>query len=260
MKQYLTIFLSSLLAVQAQTANAADVKVAVPVLSGHFDATGDGRSAAALRATFRQCKLKPQFVPTRWGQHWQAYEQDKSFDAVAVVWDSASLHGFTSDAFIHQQNGVAMLADSKFKVRTISDLKGMKVLGFGGATEMFPSLATVLPDLKSYWEAPSGFSTTQALVNGDVDAFITDGLIFAIDYMVRVKTTGATYGDTNWPKVKFVGLFPANGDYVTFRSKDLRDRFNTCLAAAQESGAISMATHDYVLPYKDIVGDQIPPY
>ncbi|WP_262690142.1 hypothetical protein [Kordiimonas aestuarii] len=123
---------------------------------------------------------------------------------------------------------------------------------------MFPSLAEAIPTLGSYWEAPSGFATTQALVNGDADAFITDGLIFAIDYMGRVDKTGATYGDDAWPRMKFTALFPTNGDKMHFRDEDERDEFNACLDRAQASGAIAKATKPYVDPYREIVDDQVP--
>ena len=123
---------------------------------------------------------------------------------------------------------------------------------------MFPSLAKAVPTLGSYWEAPPGFATTKALVKGDADAFVTDGLIFAIDYMARIKATGGTYGDEVWPEMKFTALFPENGDKMHFRDKDARDEFNACLARAQKSGAIMKATKPYVDPYREIVGDQVP--
>ncbi|MCJ9430125.1 hypothetical protein [Kordiimonas marina] len=237
---------------------AKTLRISAPILSGHFDKNGVGRSAAALEAIFHICGIRPEFELKPWGQHWLAYERDPDLDAVAIVWESAGINGFPSAPFIHQKNGVAFLAAANLKIRSVSDLKGLRVLGFGGATQMFPSLAAVLPDLKSYWEAPSGFSTTQALINKDVDVFITDGLIFAIDYKLRAKATGGTYGDSNWPKVKFVGLFPENADTITFRHKEDRDNFNRCHDEAVKSGALAKATKPYIDPYRDILGDQIP--
>ncbi len=61
------------------------MKIAVPVLSGHFDENIDGRSAAALRAIYSECGNSVEFIPYRWGQHWLAFEDDKSIDAVALV-------------------------------------------------------------------------------------------------------------------------------------------------------------------------------
>lgn len=249
---------AALLATGNSPAFAKPLKVAVPILSGHFDESLKGRSAAALDAIFDICGIKAEFVGHKWGQHWLAYDEDKSFDAVAIAWEDAGVSGYFSADFIHQKNGVAYLASRGFEIKTTADLKGLRVMGFGGATRMFPELASVLPDLASYWEAPSGFATTQALVNGDVDAFVTDGLIFAIDYMIRIQDTGATYGDSNWPAMKFSGLFRENGDKVAFRTSERRDQFNSCLATAQESGAIASATKPYVDPYRNIVGDQIP--
>ena len=239
-------------------AEARDIKVAAPILSGHFDSDGKGRSRAALDAIFNECGMTPDYVLHRWGQHWLAYEDDESFDAVAIVWDSADLTGHRTEAFIHQANGVAFRADRQLRIRTTEDLAGLRVLGFGGATRMFPSLARVMPTMKSYWEAPSGFATTQALVNGDVDVFLTDGLIFAIDYMDRTRFTGARYGDTHWPAMSFVRLFPTIGDRMMFRDQAKATRFNGCIIAAREKGTIALATAPYVRPYKDIVGDQIP--
>jgi ABC-type amino acid transport substrate-binding protein len=237
---------------------AATVKVAVPTLSGHFNENMEGRSAAALRAIYELCDERVEFVQFRWGQHWLAFEDNKDFDAVALVWDDAGVTGYPSDDFIHSRNGVAFRADAGFDIKTLQDLKGLRVLGFGGATSMFPKLGEVLPTLASYWEAPPGFATTQALVAGDADAFVTDGLIFAIDYMERVQKTGGTYGDDHWPRMRSTALFDENGDKMHFRSKKKRDLFNACLARAQEIGAIAKATELFVTPYRDIVGDQVP--
>lgn len=239
-------------------ATAKDVRIAVPVLSGHFNEQGDGRSKAALDAIFKECGDKATFISYRWGQHWQMFEDNSDIDAVAIVWDDAGVSGFPSDDFIHQKNGVAFRADKNFEIKTPEDLAGLRVLGFGGATRMFPSLAVALPTVKSYWEAPPGFGTTLALVNDDVDVFITDGLIFAIDYMERAEKTGDTYGSKLWPRMSFVGLFPENGDKMHFRRKGDRDAFNACLKTAQDKGAIASATAPYVEPYRAIVGDQVP--
>ncbi|NVJ96691.1 MAG: ABC transporter substrate-binding protein [Alphaproteobacteria bacterium] len=236
----------------------AQVKIAVPVLSGHFDQNAYGRSAGALEAIYARCNLRPNFVTHRWGQHWQAFEDDASFDAVAIVWDSAEVSGFASDDFIRQRNGVAFLASKKLQIKTVADLKGLRVLGFGGATELFPDLAEVLPTLGRYWEAPPGFASRLALVNNDVDVFITDGLIFAIDYIDQVNLNGAHYGDENWPAMKFVGLFPEIGDKMHFRREADRDTFNRCLHEARASGSIAEATKKYVDPYRMIVGDSVP--
>jgi len=256
MKKIIGLCIIALIA--ATPVAAKTLRISAPILSGHFDKNGRGRSAAALEAIFHTCGITPEFVLHPWGQHWLAYEQNDDFDAVAIVGESAGIRGFPSAPFIHQTNGVAYLASANLKIETVNDLKGLRVLGFGGATQMFPSLAKVLPDLKSYWEAPSGFSTTQALINKDVDVFITDGLIFAIDYKLRAKATGGTYGDNHWPKVKFAGLFPENGDIVTFRHKEDRDNFNRCREEAVKSGAIAKATKAFIDPYRDILGNQIP--
>ena len=258
MKWSATILSLCFFGISAPGNGADEIKIAVPTLSGHFDETADGRSAAALRTVFAECGLKARFVSHRWGQHWQAFEKDKSFDAVAIVWDTAGVSGFASNDFIHQKNGIVFMTDRGFDIKTAADLKGLKILGFGGATQMFPELAEILPELENYWEAPPGFAATQALVNGSADAFITDGLIFAIDYMGRIKKTGATYGDSLWPKMTFVGLFDENGDKMHFRRENDRDQFNGCLAAAQASGAIAAATKPYVTPFSDIVGNQVP--
>ncbi|WCL54123.1 hypothetical protein [Gimibacter soli] len=259
MKQWLrnALILFGLTLWSAQ-AGARDLKVAVPILSGHFDSEGQGRSRAAIDAIFKECGMTADYVLHRWGQHWVAYDDDESFDAVAIVWDNVELDGHRTEAFIHQANGVAFRADRHLKIDTVEDLAGLKVLGFGGATRLFPSLARVMPTMQSYWEAPSGFATTQALVNGDVDVFLTDGLIFAIDYMDRTRFTGARYGDTHWPAMSFVRLFPTIGDRMMFRDQAKATRFNGCIIAAREKGAIALATAPFVAPYKDIVGDQIP--
>jgi len=241
-------------------ADAQQVKIAVPILSGLFDKTGDGRARAALDAIFNTCEMQPTYEVQRWGQHWQRFEEDKSYDAVAVVWDTAGVSGFPSVDFIRQQNGIVYLADKNLEIKSPTDLAGLNVMGFGGATDMFPGLAEALPTVKRYWEAPQGFAATQALVNGDADVFITDGLIFAIDYMWRIDQTGAAYGDEHWPEMTFSGIFPMNGDRMHFRSKALRDRFNACIAEARENGAIAAATKPYVDPYRHIVSDQIPAY
>ncbi|SDE19564.1 hypothetical protein [Kordiimonas lacus] len=238
----------------------ADMKIAVPILSGHFNQQADGRSAGALKAIFDACDTSFTLVSSRWGQHWQDFETDKSFDAVAIVWDSAGVSGFPGDDFIHSRNGVAFLASKGLKIETLADLKGLRVLGFGGAIELFPNLAEALPAFDSYWEAPAGFASRLALVNDDVDVFITDGLIFAIDYMDQVALNGAEYGDANWPRMKFVALFQELGDKLHFRRKADRDRFNGCLKQARETGAIAEATKPYVEPYKEIVGDSVPDY
>lgn len=238
--------------------SGAAVKIAVPTLSGHFNENMQGRSAAALRAIYKECDEQVQFVQFRWGQHWLEFENNEDLDAVALVWDDAGVSGFPSDAYIHSRNGVAYRADAGFSIKTIDDLKGLRVMGFGGATNMFPTLRQALPSFGSYWEAPPGFATTQALVAGDADAFITDGLIFAIDYMERAEKTGGSYGDEHWPRMAFTALFEENGDRMHFRKEKKRDEFNRCLAHALESGAIAKATEAFITPYRDIVGDQVP--
>lgn len=244
----------------AATGARAEMKILVPVLSGHFDQRADGRSAGALKAIFGACDVSYSLTSRRWGQHWQDFEADSSFDAVAIVWDSAGVSGFPSNDFIHSRNGVAFLASKDLKIETLEDLAGLRVLGFGGATDLFPSLQDVLPTLGRYWEAPAGFASRLALVNDDVDVFITDGLIFAIDYMDQVAMNGATYGDVDWPRMKFVALFPELGDKLHFRRGADRDQFNSCLKQAQENGAIAKATKPYIDPYRDIVGDSVPEY
>lgn len=250
------LLLSSALSVQV----FATVTIAVPTLSGHFNEQVDGRGAAAIRAVYAECGETVKFEQFRWGQHWLEFEDNKRFDAVALVWDDAGVSGFPSDSYIHSRNGVAYRADLGFDIKSIDDLEGLRILGFGGATTMFPSLAEIMPKLGSYWEAPAGFATTQALVNGDADAFITDGLIFAIDYMERTEKTGGEYGDEHWPRMKFTALFDANGDRMNFRDEKKRDEFNACLARAQQNGSIAKATEPYVTPYKDIVDGQVPDY
>jgi len=246
------------IALSSMAAQARDIKVAVPILSGHFNAEGAGRSRAALDAIFHECGMTPDYVLSRWGQHWLAYEEDESFDAVAIVWDEADLTGHRTEPFIHQASGVAFRGDRNLKIEKIEDLAGLKVLGFGGATRIFPQLNRVLPTMKSYWEAPSGFATTQALVNGDVDVFLTDGLIFAIDYIERAQKTGAVYGDDHWPPMSFVRLFPEIGDRVMFRDAAKATRFNGCILRARDKGTIARDTAPFIEPYKAIVGDQIP--
>jgi ABC-type amino acid transport substrate-binding protein len=246
--------------VSLSMAQAADFKVSVPVLSGLFDTRGEGRGAAALTAVFKACGNSPRFVKQRWGQHWQAFEDDSSYDAVAIVWDGAGVSGFPSDTFIHQRNGVVFRSDKDLDIQTLDDLAGLRVLGFGGATELFADLARVIPTMQSYWEAAPGFDSRRILVRGDADVFITDGLIFAIDYMDQVKKNGATYGDTDWPAMTFVSLFPKLGDKLHFRRADDRDAFNRCLKTAQQDGTIARVTKPFVDPYRMIVGDEVPEY
>lgn len=253
----LTTILIGLLSIVTNAVDA-DVKIVAPVLSGHFDTKGYGRSEGVLRAIYEHCDTDVEFVTKRWGQHWQAFEADKAFDAVAVVWDSAGVSGFPSDDYIHSRNGVAFLARNGFEINRVEDLAGLRVLGFGGATNLFPSLAKVLPTLGSYWEAPPGFASRSALVNGDVDVFITDGLIFAIDYMDQVALNGASYGDEHWPEMKFVGLFPELGDKLHFRKDADRDLFNRCLKEARVAGKVKAAMQPYIEPYRMIVGDSVP--
>ncbi|WND02829.1 hypothetical protein QGN29_00440 [Temperatibacter marinus] len=222
---------------------AQDIRIAVPIMGDHFEEDKKGRSDLILEAIFKACSLSYSTTQFSWPQHWQEYENSDDYDAAAIVWDNAGLAGFTTQPYIHSQNGVISLTSKDMDIATFDDLKNKRVMAFTGASNMFPRLAMNYAHFKKYLEITTSNMAYKSLVMNDADVYVTDPLIFIKEYSKQINRSKGTYGSETWPEMRFHNILPVYGDVMIFKKKAMRDKFNECYTLARETKVLEHA-HD----------------
>jgi len=237
---------------------AQEIKVIAPDIAGtfnNFSKKNDYNTTRSLRDLGREgrvveeiiscMKLKLTFTIAPYGRHAKWFEENEKFDAAATISPDIKSKYFSSTPHIKYSNGVSTLYSLNRRIESLSDLKGLRVISFIGASTMLPKLKEAIPTFKSYVEKSSQELHTKMLVKSRVDAVISDGIIFA-SHTKKLQLENATDPDYFMP-IKFSPIFDPINFHMIFRKKSLQQSFNSCLRKLTNNGRLEKINTSFLL-------------
>ena len=144
---------------------------------------------------------------------------------------------YLSKPVIDYRPTVFTLASYPFK--NLSDIKGLRVRSFQGATGYFGPEFVNMTQKNRYVEVPNMETLVRMLVSGRVDVVVLDYYIFYY-YLTNI---GVDEGET--PILEH-NLIPAIKASVGFSSKALRDKFDQAFQVFQQQDKISKIIERYI--------------
>lgn len=242
--------LACCLAAVAGPALAEDLEVRMSEIPPHMDMNGGGREAEIIEAVADACGWTVRFVVEPFTRHWWSF-QNGDGDAVGTVPVSMDLGGTPTDPYVVYINGVTLLDDTGIAPTSLSDLAGLDVVAFAGATDILPGLLEARAGFASYREVGDQYSHSRLLFGRRVDAILGDGMI-AAENNQRLADEPILMVDTDQPAT-FHALFEPTQFAMVFRDPDLAAAFDACLARSTE--AIDAINDRYADRYRDVIGD-----
>lgn len=219
------------LAAQAQPGcgSAEGVRIAFNTALAPFaiEATANGIEIDIVKESLRRqgCKLVPVFLPfVRFGY---ALAENK-VDGVATINEHSGIPAVFSDPYIEYHNVAVTLKARRLPIDSISDLKGLKVIAFPGASlSLGDEFRRFTVNNPHYSEEQKQLSHNRLLYNGGVDVAIAERSIYA--YLDRALDD-SKFAERRLPVVLHP-LFAVNRYKIGFRDPALRDKFNLGFAS-----------------------------
>lgn len=248
------IFLSFFIVSSAQS-RLKNLTVVAAYLPANTSHTGRGREADLVKAVLSCSGYSVEYDVQPYARHFVSYKEVKKYDAVITVPGDMKLPGYDSLSHINYQNGVSTLENGKI-VRSLTDLKGQKVVSFKGAINIIPGLKKATSLMKSYEEMSRQDIHSQMLFTKKIDAVISDGLIFsAHNELLREKHYSNPYYHQ---KTKFRAIFPPNPFKIVFKSEKVRDLFNLCYKKLKTNGKLQRIHNRHLEKHEETLGNQYP--
>ncbi|MBO9396094.1 transporter substrate-binding domain-containing protein [Shimia sp. R9_2] len=216
-------------------------------------ADGTGREAEIVTAVMGHCGHEVAFEVQPFTRHWASFEAGKG-DAVMTVPVGMPMEGTQGAAYIAYQNGVSFLAGSGSDYGALSDLAGLSVAAFQGASNILPGLAEASDTFASYREMTDQETQSKLLFGGRVDGILGDGMLFAA-YTASLRDAGSSAGIDASQPLEFRAIFEPSNYAMNFRDAALAADFDRCFAELEADGTITAINAKWVDKYRDTLGN-----
>lgn len=223
-------------------------------LPGHVDRSGKGVLGELVQTIYAACGQEVKIKLFVIQRHQRAFDTDMEMDAVGSLMPFQVIKGaYASRGVVEFPVGAAVLNDTPFEIKELSDLKSKRVLGFPNAGDYLPKLKALRDQFESYKETRDPSSQYRLLALKKYDAFISDGLLFAWGYQKVITETTLPPKLKAWPKMKFIPLFDVQKEVFAFRTAEKRDQFNACFKIADDQGLLHDLMQSYIRKYDHIL-------
>jgi polar amino acid transport system substrate-binding protein len=244
----------------AVAASAADIRFVAPDIPPHFEPGEKGRIGEPMALALAQCGHRARLELVPFGRHWKTYAEDAQYDALATAEADQRFPGFSTEPFMHLQDGATVLAEGGMaEVGNVSELAGKRVIAFPDARRIL-SIDAAVPRFAYYLELGDRHDQLRPLFAGRVDAVLADGLITArfINGMRTDLQREKAVGIDPTIKVRFRRLFAPGPQRLYFRSEAVARDFDRCWKALVATGEAARIAEKYIQPYRAILADQYP--
>jgi len=165
----------------------------------------------------------------------------KKDDCVLTISEASGVKDvYYSDSHITYQNVVVTLKSKNFKIASVADLAGLRVVAFGDApTYLGGDFAAMAKANGKYSEIADQSNQVKFLFLGRADAIVMDVNIFK--YFRRSIKDADVGAD-----VVISQIFPPTAYKVAFADKSIRDKFNAGLKQLKASGGYSAIFDKYL--------------
>jgi polar amino acid transport system substrate-binding protein len=230
----------------ASVAQAADIHMAfgekIPPFC--FPETNSGIEVEVMREAlaFRGHVLKPQYFPfVRIPIAFKAGDVDSAMTDLGE--DLSKAGAFYGDPAVFYDNVFISLKDRKLVIKNPSDLNGLTVIAFAGASKRYPQWLDEVKKAGRYVEQNDQALQVLTLQHGRYDLVLSDRNIFKY-FSLQLKHNNNL---AQKPTVEhaFVKFNPMNYRPV-FRDAKIRDDFNAGLKQIKENGRFAAIYHKYL--------------
>lgn len=216
-------------------------------------ADGTGREAEIVTEVMAHCGHEVNFVVQPFTRHWASFE-DGQGDAVMTVPLGMPMAGTQSAPYIAYQNGVSYLTDSGNDFASLTDLAGLSIAAFEGASGILPGLSDASGSFSSYREMADQETQSKLLFGGRVDGILGDGMLFAA-YAASLRDAGSSAGVDASQSLEFRAIFDPSNYAMNFRDPSVAAAFDGCFAALEANGTIASINAKWVDKYRDTLAD-----
>ena len=240
--------------------DAKELHLIAPNIPPHFDDHGNGRIGDIIRAALERCGHTVRFTVVPFGRHWNDYKANEMYDGRATAEADQTFPGFTTNPFIHLQDGATVVDGAGFEgVMKVEQLAGARIVAFPNAHEIL-GIKHLITKFKSFKQRAKRFDQIRPLLAGRADAILADGLITA-HFMLKLRDRAAAGQepdiDATRP-VKFRRIFSKGPQRLYFRSEAVAQDFDRCSEELIASGEADRIAKPYVDLYREILGGQYP--
>lgn len=153
---------------------------------------------------------------------------------------------YPSKPTIAYQNFAITLEESQLEIKSIDDLRALKVLAFNNATKYLgKEFALMAESNPKYTELADQSLQVMMLTSGRVQAVVSDKRIF-LWWRHRLKSRSVSNNILLSQSLTFHPVFPPAWRQVTFANKGLRDDFNRGLEVVQGNGVFDAIVRKYI--------------
>ncbi len=244
------------------TTKAADLQMIAPNIPPHFDDQGKGRIGDVIKASLNACGHTVSFTMVPFGRHWKEYRDNEEFDGLETAEADQSFPGYTTDPFMHLQDGATVLAGTDLeRIASVEELHGKRIVAFPDADSIL-GIQSSVPKFKSFKMRADRFDQIRPLFAHRADAVLADGLITA--NFIRILRENAAAGlepdiDATLPAA-FRKIFAPGPQRLYFRDEAIARNFDRCFQELLRSGEVERITKPYVDRYREVLGNQYPNY
>ncbi|MFY0618024.1 substrate-binding periplasmic protein [Shimia sp.] len=214
---------------------------------------GSGREAEIVTSVMSHCGHDVEYVVQPFTRHWASFEAGQG-DAVMTVPMGMPMAGEQSAPYIAYQNGVSYLSSSGSDFSALTDLAGLSVAAFEGASGILPGLSDATESFGSYREMADQKTQSKLLFGGRVDGILGDGMLFAA-YAASLREAGSSAGVDASQSLEFRAIFDPSNYAMNFRDPAMAAEFNRCFSELEANGAISAINTKWVDKYRDTLAD-----
>lgn len=233
---------------------AETLKLSVPIISNLNSRDSIAHEKAILDLIAAECEMTFEFEPRPLGAHILAYETQKSLDGVTNVLEGNSTTGFRAESHYYLHNSVIFRNDREIALKSIADLKGLRVVSFSGAKSIVTGLVEVIDQLANYIEVSNQKSMIQLLMADRVDVIVADNII-TLNHSIALEEQGVIpKGSTK--KLRHKTIMKPRNSYLYFKDKGVRDRFSQCYLTLTEKGITGQIYRNYQVQYPEFYQDE----
>lgn len=221
---------------KSHAAKPERIRIVTGLVPPYMDERGQGREAeiivAALSEAFGPEQIE--FYVQPFTRHWSSFLSDDRYDAVTTVPSGLKISGYVSEVYIRYQNGIGYRRSAfpdGFRDFSYEDLRGRRVVAFGGASQILDGLGANTRAFGFYAEEKDQRIHSQLLIQGVVDAVIADGAIL-LEYNRRLDADGVL------DDIVFVPISCATPYRMVFRKADHKAVFDAGIRRLEASGAL----------------------
>lgn len=252
--------LSLLIFTGVSPVDAKALHLIAPQIPPHFDDRGRGRIGDVIRAVLERCGHTVRFTMVPFGRHWSDYKTHESYDGLATAEADQVFPGFTTNPFIHLQDGATVIDGRGLQgIVRVEQLAGKRIVTFPNADEIL-GIKHLLSKFKSFKHRTNRYDQIRPLLAGRADVILADGLITAYFMQkLRDRAKAGQEPDVNAVQpVKFRRIFAKGPQRLYFRDEAISKDFDRCSEELIASGEVDRIAKPYVDRYRAILEDQYP--